>query len=358
MYSKRQLNQTMMLVHGVFLLGLFVFGNDFLKFRLVIPSFFLVLYFLLCLIHVFASCWASGFVLRMRRPGKVEKTALVFIALCLLYGVLSYTGVFDHSATDGLNFSRKYILRHMMMLDLLPIGLSMYIIFLDPAFEQWMNKRRHYLYIPLYILMFIPWFRTTEASYILIILLYLEYSAANTTVKKAIVLTMMISLFALIYQKGTVVLMLLMCLLLLPKNNLIFNCLRKYRLLIGAGLLIMAGTAGLYLEPLMNWVKSADPNAWWRMYYWSVELRIAAARKWLGVGYGTAYATKSIFDVLTGGFVDPVTQQLSNAESVLFTTAQHNSYMNILYRTGDYWLCPVCVYQPQTAVSGHWENAV
>ncbi len=334
MYSKRQLNKTMMLVHGVFLLGMFAFGNNFLKFRLVIPSFFLVVYFLLCLIHVFASCWVSGFVLRIKRPGQIEKTALAFIVLCLLYGVLSYIGVFDHSVTDGLNFNRNYILRHMMMLDLLPIGLSMYIVFLDPVFERWMNKPRHYLYIPLYILILIPQFRTTEANYLLILLLYLEYSAAETKVKRAIILIMMISLFALIYQMGTVVLMMLMCLLLLPKNNLTFNALRKYRLLIGTGLVITACMAVLYLEPLMNWVKSADPNTWWRMYYWSVELKIAAARKWLGVGYGTAYATKSIFNVLQGGFIDPVTQLFSHDASVLFTTAQHNSYMNILYRTG------------------------
>ncbi|MDK0654546.1 O-antigen ligase family protein [Clostridium perfringens] len=87
-------------------------------------------------------------------------------------------------------------------------------------------------------------------------------------------------------------------------------------------------------DTINQFLAKKDANYWWRFNYWATEFKTLKESYFIGSGFGSTYASTSIFEILSGGFIDPETGTFVNSAKVLFTTAQHNSYMNIIYRTG------------------------
>ena len=72
-----------------------------------------------------------------------------------------------------------------------------------------------------------------------------------------------------------------------------------------------------------------DANSMWRLQYWVNEIRILKRTIFFGVGYGTAYASESIYREINNASVFT-----SQGNDALYIITQHNSIMNLLYRMG------------------------
>ncbi|MFC1504030.1 O-antigen ligase family protein [Spirochaetota bacterium] len=91
-------------------------------------------------------------------------------------------------------------------------------------------------------------------------------------------------------------------------------------------LFIILALTALYMN--LDAVKSLDPNTWWRLIYWKKEAGILLNTSFLGVGFGTPYSLPAWEDTIRLIFF-----KYHGPESH-YIVAQHNSFMNILYRTG------------------------
>lgn len=93
----------------------------------------------------------------------------------------------------------------------------------------------------------------------------------------------------------------------------------------------------IYLMPLFAslFENIFDVNSFWRLRYWNDELGQIIHSKFLGVGYGTSYATENfvgqIGSVIGGPF--GATAEYTTLKK-LFVVGPHNSYIAILFRLG------------------------
>ena len=101
------------------------------------------------------------------------------------------------------------------------------------------------------------------------------------------------------------------------------------------GVILMIFIIALFYDNIIE-ILYKDPNAIWRWQYWVNELRILVETKFLGVGFGTAYASNSIFSEIYNpyAFAVPDDGFSYNIKQVLFLTSQHNSILNMFYRLG------------------------
>lgn len=334
MNNKQQINRWMRYVHLVFLLFLGLQGNVFIKFKLLIPSVFLVLYFVFCSAHVLYFTWMNRKTLRLRNLNILEKVSLLFVAVYLLYGGLSWFGVFDQSAVDGIQFSRGYVLRHMVMIGFLPIGLSMYILALDPQTEKAIFKSRLPVVMLVFMAMLLGYFRNTEGYFLVLLLLFTEYSAADKRWKKLIPALMMLVCLLLRSGKGTATFLFFSCVLVMITGETLFRMLSKYKVLLGLAALAAMAMVLVFYDQILGWLRMNDVNTWWRFYFWKEEVKAVAARGFTGVGFGTAYAAISIRETLRGGFVDPVAQELVKPQGALYTIVESNPYLKRIYQVG------------------------
>lgn len=76
----------------------------------------------------------------------------------------------------------------------------------------------------------------------------------------------------------------------------------------------------------------SDQNSFWRLQVWTNELQTLAQTNFTGVGFGTAYVTYDIYNI-----VDNANMYLDEGGGIyerLFLVANHNSILNMFYRMG------------------------
>lgn len=86
----------------------------------------------------------------------------------------------------------------------------------------------------------------------------------------------------------------------------------------------------LFSNELYNIIKD-DPNSLWRLMVWKNELSIIAQTNFLGIGFGAAYVSDYLFnltDNLGMYYID------GDYTEGMFLIANHNSFLNMLYRMG------------------------
>lgn len=75
-----------------------------------------------------------------------------------------------------------------------------------------------------------------------------------------------------------------------------------------------------------------DANSVWRWQYWMNEIKVVINTWGVGIGYGTAYASNSIYEEINNASV--FVSQTSSEGSGLFVITQHSSFINFFYRLG------------------------
>ena len=96
-------------------------------------------------------------------------------------------------------------------------------------------------------------------------------------------------------------------------------------------LIVAVMGVGLFYDAFIA-LLSDDASTMWRWQYWMNELRVLARTKFLGIGFGAAYGSNSIFSEINNAsvFVASATEEGTG----LFVITQHNSFINMLYRMG------------------------
>lgn len=326
------MNRLMVRIHLLALILLSIFGNSFLKFKLIIPSFFLITYFLFCTLHVLLY-----FLQKKISITKNEQKLIKFIFFMIISILLSLLGFYKFFDLNGIYFDSKYILKQVMFLDLLPIGLSVYICFINQSkmIEELLKKYSQKFFILFCILSIVGLCKNTVSYYTLLLLSFIELNKENRRLFYKLIIFLITAIYIKnIFSESTAFLMLLIYMIVLIFNKNFFDFLYKKRKIIYVLIVILLLIAVVNKDLIISYLQIKDPNYWWRFSYWMTELETLKDTYFLGVGFGSTYASTSIFEVLSGGFIDPETGVFVNSVKVLFTTAQHNSYMNILYRTG------------------------
>ena len=102
---------------------------------------------------------------------------------------------------------------------------------------------------------------------------------------------------------------------------------------IGTRVMVIA----MFILPLFDSVFASvfDANSFWRLSYWKDELTQLVKSYFLGVGYGTSYATRNFIGGslnITGGPFG-ATAEYSTLDK-LFVTGPHSSFIAIAFRLG------------------------
>lgn len=318
-------------IHFLMILLLIIFGNNFLKsssFGLSNSS--LIIYFGFCLFHVIVSCMKNKFKLN-----DIEKKVVIYFFWMFFVIALSLLGVYKLFLANILEFDNKYIIKQTLFLFLIPIAISMYICFLHDKvhIENIIKKYSMICFLAMQIFSLFGYCNQTTAYFFLLLISFYIIKNCRPIVR-LIVFCLTVVYMRNIFSESTAILMLLVYIIMLMFNKNLISFFQKRRKLLYLILILLVLLAVIYSNKLIIFLKEYDANYWWRFSYWMNEIKVLKKTYFMGVGFGSTYASADIFYTLRGGFIDPATGKTVNLVSALYTTAQHNSYMNVLYRTG------------------------
>ena len=78
-----------------------------------------------------------------------------------------------------------------------------------------------------------------------------------------------------------------------------------------------------------------DANSFWRLRYWNDQLKQVLYTKFIGVGYGTTYATENFTGQIKNIIGGPFGATIYNSTlEKLFIVSSHNSYISVFFRLG------------------------
>ena len=318
-------------IHFFMILLLAIFGNSFLKYKIGISNLFLIVYFFISTIHVLISLKEKFFITQN------EKKLIQFIFFMIVSVILSNFEIYKLFDINGIFFERKYILKQIMFLNLLPIGISMGICFCNERtlIKEICERYSFSIFILFWILVIFKLCNNTVSYYLLIIFSFIIVNDERKNYFTKFIIMIFTAIYLkFIYSESTAFIMLLIYLFMVLFNKKVLNILQRRRLIFYFFLIVIGILAYYKRDFIIQYLKVRDANYWWRFTYWISEIRVLAKTGFVGIGYGSTYASVDIFNILRGGFIDPETGVAVNSAKVLFTTAQHNSYMNVLYRLG------------------------
>lgn len=325
------MNKIAVRVHFFNLLLLSIFGNRLLKISILgITNLPLILYFTFCLIHIILESKNKTIKLN-----DIEKKVLNYIKWYIIIILLSLTGIYRFFLSDAIEFNKSFIIKQTLFIFLIPIAISMYICFLNNEgyIEKTLKKYSLIIFCLMNILTIFKYCNQT-VSYFFLLLLSFYIIKNNKKYINIIVLGLTVIYIRNIYSESTAFLMLLVYTTILMFDKRVLLFVQKRRKIIYSCIVVLLILVFTHVNDILTFLSQRDANYWWRFSYWINEFNILKKILFMGVGYGSTYASSSIFTTLHGGFIDPETGKSVNTSSALFTTAQHNSYMNILYRTG------------------------
>ncbi len=317
-------------VHALMILLLVVFGNDMLKFTINrVSNLPLVLYFCICFFHIIVSYRNNKFKLIDTEKKVLRYLIWMFAVICL-----SILGIYRLFLSNILAFDKSFIVKQTLFFFLIPIAISMYICFIHDRehIEKLLNKFSLTMLLLLFILSFRGYCSHTISYFFILIISF--YNVKEKKLFTKIITIAITVLFLRNMASSTGLLMLIIYLIMLVFNTKMITFIQRKRKLLYLAICVLLVYALFNYNSILLLLERIDINSWWRFTYWSNEFRILKKTLFMGVGYGSTYATVDIFNTLKGGFIDPLTGNTINTVSALFTTGQHNSYMNVLYRTG------------------------
>lgn len=311
------------------LIGIALLESNFPKIRLAgIPIIYIII---ICLL---VSYLRFFIVMKGKiRLDKIEKSLLVFVLFGLIYTGISFLGINKFVASEDLYLMRSYIPRQAYYLFILPSVILFQDDFYIKGIDHFLLKYWKYFFWIIYFLQFIilkHFIISLSAEMILCwLLLYYEGNLSHKN-------TLMYIVLLITPPSGggaSTQMIIRMIFLLIVLFHYKWKKKLYDRLTIAVGSIIIA----TFILPLFvnKIVVFGDANAVWRLQYWHDELSQLSKSFFIGVGYGTSYASKEFvgnsLNIVGGPF------GASNGYSTLdklFVTGSHNSFIAVSFRLG------------------------
>lgn len=310
-----------------------VYGNEFLKlniFKGINPLYILMG---ICILYMFFIFNIKKYFNNDRNWIRYQRIFLAFIVYTFLIIILSffnYTRLFN---IDGLGFDRSFVVRQAYFIFTVPIGI---VIFDYINKSDVIEKLSLKLLIGVFLVLSI--FKVIEfydfISFRAFILAISSFVYFNKNKKIGLILISISILFGFGGSTSLICYIILIIFMFNWRKTSIFF--KKYLGIISYfGIIFIIFTLVVFYDDIIK-ILYRDPNAIWRWQYWANELRILVETKFLGVGFGTAYASNSIFTEIynPNAFIVPNDGFGYSIRQVLFLTSQHNSILNMFYRLG------------------------
>ncbi len=267
----------------------------------------------------------------------LAKTFYIFLFVVLILSCLNfYKNVFP---LNDLDYNKSFIIRQGYFLFIVPIGL---LLFKQVISSNVIEKMRFapialYLFALVFLRVACPslvdLITFSEGFFILASFVFFKFN-------RPLGMLLFLAIFPLTadmssYKLGYIIVLAIMMLDLcgLSKLKLEYKNV-KIACLLGA-ITVVALLPSIF-ERTLDHMLLNDPNALWRWQYWLNELVTLIKTNFIGVGYGTAYASNSIWYeiVNTSCFQTSSDAFAIPQELVLFVTTQHSSFINMFYRAG------------------------
>lgn len=310
-----------------------IYGNEFLKLNIFkgINPFYMLMG--ICILYMFFIFKSKRYLNNDKKWIRYKKIFSAFIFYTFIIIILSFFNYIKLFDIDGLGFDRSFIIRQAYFIFTVPIGVVIFdYINKSDVIEKLSLKRLIGIFLVLCILKLANLFDVVPFRALILIISSFVYFNKNK--KIGIILIIISLLFRFDGSTSIICYMILMISLFNWKKISIFF--KKYLgIIIYFGVIFMIFGLVMFYDNIVE-ILYKDPNAIWRWQYWLNELRILVETKFLGVGFGTAYASNSIFSEILNpyAFAVPDDGFGYSINQVLFLTAQHNSILNMFYRLG------------------------
>lgn len=321
----------------VMVFGIAIFGASFVKFKILgIPLLYISL--LILFFQYLAYFKNNKGTIHL---DKGRKLLCQFVIWSLLFVLISLVGLNTRWIDDTLYYSRGYIPRQSYYLFILPAAI---LFKKDERIESLIKKYGFWIFIFIYIarVVYIRNLAIGVSCIFVLSWLSLKFFRNISILKKIIILSIIVlSPIGVGGEITNVIFRLIFIYSLFRKQtNFRKNALRKL-FLIGAIVLLVFPLTYDRLAP------NLDANSSWRMRYWMDEIVQVCNTKFVGVGYGTSYASTNfvgtVGTIVGGPF--GATDEYSTIDK-LFVTGPHNSFISIFFRLGiiGYWLFVRYIY--------------
>ena len=310
-----------------------IYGNEFLKlniFKGINPLYMLMG---ICILYMFFVFNSKRYVNDDKKWIKYKNIFSLFIFYTFLIIILSFFNYIKLFNIQGLEFDRSFIIRQAYFIFTVPIGI---VIFDYVNKSDILEKLKLKFLIGIFLILCISKFMNIfdVVPFRVLILIISSFVYFNKNKKIGIILIIISILFRFDGSTSIICYMILIISLFDWKKTSVFF--KKYLgVIIYFGVIFLIFGTVLFYDNIVE-ILYKDPNAIWRWQYWINELRILIETKFLGVGFGTAYASNSIFTEIynPNAFAVPDDGFGYNISQVLFLTSQHNSILNMFYRLG------------------------
>lgn len=294
-----------------------VYSNQFLKMSLMgVPSVPLLFLMGINILYLILN-WDKNLNYGKR---KLLIIPILFIILSMIYIILSYFNFIDWFGIEGFELKKEHIYRQSYFVLCFPIAINIY--------NHTIKSKNAFSFFDRYV-------------YPVTILLVLMKLVNHYDDRLVIVFISSIALYIFLFKSkrlGLGAAGLILCFwwgtegitgqfIMLSLFFYMFSkvgysrYVTKYKIVfIGSVVLFI-----LFTNNIINILKVTDVNSWWRLMLWKHEWSILIKTFFLGVGFGTPYATNQMVNYI---YFDP------SIPDVLYITGQHNSFINMFYRLG------------------------
>ena len=262
---------------------------------------------------------------------KSERNLIAFVMYGLFIALLSFLGVNEKLVQCRLLVTRAYIPRQAYYLFLLPAVLVFSETRLYEKAQYFFRKYRLELFWGIYFLRFLYARQISLSVTTVFFLAYISLQGTSRFRYEYIMLAAI--LFTPVATGGEITNLIIRLLYLL------YYVVRNKKIVITQ--LIVFGfsvmIAAMFVLPFFDsqFSNLLDVNSYWRLRYWHDELLQLVDSHFLGVGYGTAYATINFVGNTTNITSGPfsATKEYTTMD-LLFVTGSHNSLISVSFRLG------------------------
>jgi len=320
-------------------LGTGLLGGDFVKLTILhIPLIYIVMAGLLVSYMRFVFIKNGRLAL-----SRGEKGLIVFVFYGLLMAVLSFIGVNRFLVNSGLFISKSYIPRQAYYLFILPACILFKDTYYTTKFDEIIKKFGTWIFWACFV--FVMWHNHALHVSAQIVLCWLSLYMGKTNKRNNktklgkwhCILRSAVLFLSPLPADGTSTAIIIRMMFLLV---LFFHKKRKRTMLKVLYLAVIGLLCFSFFLPLLfpNGVGfGGDNNIIWRIRYWEDELISTARSGFLGVGYGTTYATNDFInfslDWSEGGGPFGADEWTTSTDKA-FVTGSHNSFISLTFRLG------------------------
>ena len=256
--------------------------------------------------------------------------SLIFITYMIAIIVTSYINIPDMWGIVDISYNSEYIPRQCYVWFFIP---WIYLIarFFPTQTTIVGKKKIIWILVILSLITIIAGDSPLYRSLIFLItsLLYIVYQ------KKLVVVLVLLFNFILSFQDMTYCIAIILCgAVLFVGKGILFWVTKRITLLSYIAISVMFVCLLFFHEQLAS-ILAIDDNTLWRFKFWVNDFRNLAKTFFMGIGYGTGYASNSIFKELYPN-AEPLLRMQDGIpfSDSLFVTTQHSSLINLFYRTG------------------------